>query len=334
MNKKSIAVFIMLGMVVVAITVSLLTQEHQVQFSRCMNIGNALDAPKDIPWDVEMKTEYFDSIKSAGFDCVRLPVRFSDYAKDQPNYILQEKFMKEMDAYLNYAMNNGLVVILDFHHFIELMDNPDKYKGCFLSIWRQISERYKDDPDKLVFELLNEPTGQLKGELWNRYIAEAVTTIRTTNKDRMIIVGPDQYNSIDGLKHLSLPKDKNIKVSFHFYEPNDFTFQGNQYHAGFENLHDIPWKGTAEEVQKLRDRFGIVKKWAAKHDVDVFMGEFGANRNAPADSRILWTYSVRKLAEEMGFSWGYWELCSSFGVMDAQTLKWDEKMLDALMKDK
>lgn len=68
-----------------------------------MNIGNALDAPKGVPGDVTMKEEYFDIIKKAGFDSVRLPVRFSDYV-NKNTYILDEQFMKKIDKYINYAL--------------------------------------------------------------------------------------------------------------------------------------------------------------------------------------------------------------------------------------
>lgn len=145
---------------------------YGVPFKRCMNIGNALEAPKDIPWDVEMKSEYFDVIKEAGFDSVRLPVRFSDYANRDFYYTLDEEFMKKIDSYINYALNDDLVIILDLHHFTEIMDNPEGNKECFLAIWNQLSLRYKNYPKELIFELLNEPQNNLGGELWNEYLAE------------------------------------------------------------------------------------------------------------------------------------------------------------------
>lgn len=334
MSKKAIIVLFLALTVGVGAVLTASGMSGSSTFSRCMNIGNALDAPKDIPWDVEMKKVYFDQIKIAGFDCVRLPVRFSDYAKDQPGYVLEESFMKEIDGYIDYALRLGLVVILDMHHFVEMMNSPDQYRDVYLAVWKQLAARYQSYPEQLVFELLNEPSGQLKGELWNRYLMEAVIVIRKTNKNRTVIVGPDQYNSLDGLDHLVLPKDKHLMVTFHFYEPNTFTFQGNPYHAGFEHLNNISWTGTPEEKQKLRVRFTAVKEWADRHGVRVFLGEFGANQNAPAESRILWTKAVRELAEEMGFSWSYWELCSAFGIMDAKTLAWDKNMLDALIQPK
>lgn len=296
-----------------------------------INIGNALEAPKDTPWDVQMKSEYFASIKKAGFNAVRLPVRFSDYAKNNPNYVLDQSFMNKLDGYLQEAMNQNLYVILDFHHFEEIMQNPEQYHACFIRIWEQLSKRYKDYPSRLIFEVLNEPRDNLKGELWNRYLADAVSTIRKTNPTRKIIVGPDNYYSLYRLNALKIPGgDKNLIVSFHYYEPNTFTFQDNPY-LGFSQYHDVQWNATDKETAEIHDRFAEVKKWADSHHVQVYLGEFGANKQAPYASRLRWTEEVRKQAESFGFGWGYWELASLFGIYDQKTGKWDQKMLNTLL---
>lgn len=331
---KAICIF-MASVIVIFIIVKINSKiNNTLNFNKCINIGNALDAPKNISWDVQMKKEYFDLIKEAGFDSVRIPVRFSDYAKNEPNYVLEEKFMKEIDEYIQYALKKKLVVILDLHHFVEIMEEPEVYKDCFLRIWEQLAQRYENYSEKLVFELLNEPTKNLNPNIWNEYLNEAIKIIRKTNKNRLIIIGSANFSSLDSLEYLTLPKDKNLMATFHFYEPNEFTFQGNIYHPGFENLRNIPWKGTNLEVQYIEDRFSIVKKWSDKNNIRVFLGEFGANKNAPEQYRILWTSHVRKTAEGMGFAWGYWELCSAFGIYDTKTFLWNKQLLDALLNEK
>ncbi len=61
---------------------------------RGINIGNALESPKDFPWDVKCQIS-FDDIKDAGFDTVRIPVRFSDYTSDFDNFKIDEEFLKD-----------------------------------------------------------------------------------------------------------------------------------------------------------------------------------------------------------------------------------------------
>ena len=45
------------------------------RLGRGINLGNALEAPKEGDWGVTLKAEYFKAIKEAGFDTVRLPVQ-------------------------------------------------------------------------------------------------------------------------------------------------------------------------------------------------------------------------------------------------------------------
>lgn len=49
-------------------------------FNRGVNMGNMLEAPNEGDWGLFVKEEYFDTIKEAGFDFVRLPVRWSTHA--------------------------------------------------------------------------------------------------------------------------------------------------------------------------------------------------------------------------------------------------------------
>ncbi|MTT32838.1 cellulase family glycosylhydrolase [Terrilactibacillus sp. BCM23-1] len=298
---------------------------------KSINIGNALDAPRDFPWDVEMKLDYFNKIKEAGFDTVRLPVRFSDYAKNNPNNCLDEPFMKYVDECVTHALNLDLTVILDLHHFEEMMQEPEAFHECFLRIWEQLSVRYQCYSSKLIFEVLNEPKDQLVGELWNTYLAEAITIIRQTNPTRRIIVGPDNYYTLYRLDALRLPKDDHLIVSFHYYEPIEFTFQSNPY-LGYSEVHDLEWEGTSKEIAYIKDRFKRVKRWADQHRVQIYLGEFGANNRAPYSSRLRWTKAICEQAEELGFSWGYWELASHFGINNAKTGEWDKEMLKVLLE--
>ena len=47
---------------------------------RGVNLGNALEAPTEGEWGVVLKEEYFSIIKQAGFNSIRLPVRWSGHA--------------------------------------------------------------------------------------------------------------------------------------------------------------------------------------------------------------------------------------------------------------
>ena len=77
-----------------------------------------------------------------------------------------------------YGLNNGLSAIINMHHHEALFADPDGQKERFLAQWKQISEFFKDYPDQLLFEILNEPNGNLTANKWNIFLADALTTIR------------------------------------------------------------------------------------------------------------------------------------------------------------
>lgn len=296
-----------------------------------INIGNALDAPKNEPWDVTLHNSYFTEIKKLGFDTVRLPVRFSDYTLDDGNYTLDPEFMLKIDDHINYALNEGLVVILDMHHFNEMMQNPYDHGTAFYNIWKQLSDRYQSYPKELVFELLNEPCENLESPLLNEIFSHAVQIIRLTNPTRKIVLGPYFYNNIDYLDELVLPEDRNIILTFHYYEPNDVTFQGNIYHPGYEHLENITWTGTDEEMKYLQDKFQKAADYAKKYDVDVLLGEFGVTQEAPEETRLAWTKAVVEEANKQGFAYCYWEYISGFGIYDTQTKLLNKDLVDILV---
>ncbi|NME83092.1 glycoside hydrolase family 5 protein [Clostridium sp. SM-530-WT-3G] len=306
------------------------SKNYGVPFKRCISIGNELEASKNISRDIGIKNEYFDIVKDVGFDCVRLPISFADYVSED-YYKLDEDYMTKIDSYINYALNDDLTIIIDFHNFVEIMNNPEANKECFLVIWNQLSERYKDYPRKLIFELLNEPQNNLEGEVWNEYLAEGIDVIRKNDKSRKIIVGPDHCNSVDRLYNLKVPRDKNLIVTFHYYEPYDFTFQGNECYEGYRRKLGVKWNGTEEELLVIKNKFEIAKKWSKDNKIGIFLGEFGADKKAEGTDRKRWIGAVRKRADKDYFAWGYRELCSDFGIYDNEAKQWDNDVLSQLI---
>ena len=300
------------------------------RMERGINIGNAFEAPRGEDWGMHPDLSHLDKIADAGFDHIRLPVRFSDYATG-PDHQIEDVIFEEVDEIIDHALSRGLSVTLDLHHFQEIMNDPERYREKFLSIWEQLSEHYAAYPKDLVFEILNEPIGALSIDLWNAYVEEAIGVIREKNPTRIVIVGGTFYYSVSGLRYLELPEDPYIMAAFHYYEPNDFAFQGNPDHEDYKDLSGVTWRGTEEELAHLAARFDIAEKVAEELGVRMAVNEFGVTRGVPDEDRALWIEAVRKEAESRGFSWCYWEFGAGFGIFDTESEQWDQIMLDALL---
>jgi endoglucanase len=301
------------------------------KLGRGVNFGNTLEAPTEGAWGLTLKAEYFKAIKDAGFDSVRLPVKWSAHSTDMPPYAIDAKFFERIDWALDQAQKNQLNIVLNIHHFDGMDANPDKSEPKFLALWKQIAERYKERPSSVYFELLNEPHDKLTDARWNQVIGPALKVVRASNPTRPVIIGPGSWNGFRNLPKMELPKDdRNLIATFHYYEPFEFTHQGAEWAKGSDKWLGRKWSASGKDIEAVRAAFDSVKAWADKNDRPIYLGEFGAYNKADLESRIAWTRAVTTEAEKRGFTTAYWEFGSGFGLYDPAKGEWRKPLLDAL----
>jgi len=300
---------------------------------RGINLGNALEAPDEGQWGVVLKEDYFKRIKDAGFDSVRIPIRWSAHALNEKPYTIQPVFLDRVKWAVKESLFNDLHVIINIHHYEEIYDKPDEHKERFLAIWHQISECFKNCPNSVLFELLNEPCKNLNDDKWNIIASEALKVIRKSNPNRIVLIGPTNWNNIDKLDKLFPPEDdRNIIVTCHYYQPFNFTHQGASWVGEqSKNWLGTKWTGSEKEDQLVEKDFNKALEWAKKNNRPINIGEFGAYSKADMQSRALWTSFVAREAEKRRFSWAYWEFCSGFGIYDSDAGKWRKELLEALI---
>lgn len=297
-----------------------------------INLGNALEAPNEGDWGVTLQAEYFSIIKGVGFNSVRIPIKWSAHALQTAPYTIESRFFQRVDWAINEALKNNLAVIINIHHYEEIMQNPSAHKERFLALWEQIAEHYKGYSFKLFFEILNEPNSNLTPQLWNTYLAEALEIIRKTNPNRTVLVGLADWGGTGSLNQLTLPSNENnIILSFHYYNPFQFTHQGAEWVSRSNAWLGTKWNGSVSEMVAIENEFNKVIAWAASKKIPVNLGEFGAYYKADIDSRVRWTSYIVQLCIENNISYNYWEFCAGFGIYDRNTKKFIESLLFALI---
>ena len=102
--------------------------------------------------------KYFAAIKAAGFDSVRINLHPFKHMDPANGHALEPSWLDTLDWAVKGALAAHLAVILDMHEFGAMAEDPAGRKEAWLSFWRQVAPRFKDAPDDVVFELLNEPT--------------------------------------------------------------------------------------------------------------------------------------------------------------------------------
>lgn len=299
---------------------------------RGVNIGNYLDAPKGQDWGFTLRDDHLQRIREAGFDSIRLPVRWPEYAESQSPFTIDPQFFKRVDRILDQAESHRLNVVLNIHHFEDLDKDPGAHTGRFVVLWKQIAEHYRSRPASLYFELNNEPHDKLDADAWNRVLLEGLAAVRASNPTRPVIIGPTTWNNLSALPKLNLPKDDHLIVTIHYYSPFDFTHQGATWtDPKVRGIHDKPWGETDADVAAIRKDFDKALAWAKDNHRPLYVGEFGSYEKAPMPSRVRWTHAVAREAEARGFSWAYWEFGAGFGVYDPKAGQWREPLLQALI---
>ena len=104
-------------------------------------------------WGPAITEHDIDWIAGAGFDPIRLPVRFGSHWSGR----IWPGFLTRVEQVILQAKQRGMTVILDLHHLDELMTDPDTYAPVFVSIWAELAERFEGYDERLIFERLNEP---------------------------------------------------------------------------------------------------------------------------------------------------------------------------------
>jgi len=299
---------------------------------RGVNLGNALEAPNEGEWGVILREEYFEVIHQAGFNSVRLPIRWNAHAAENAPYTIDPAFFARVDRLINWALRRDLVIIIDFHHYLELMADPPGHRERYLALWQQIAEHYQAYPPQVLFELMNEPNDKLDSAQWNAISEAALKIVRQSNPARNVIIGGASWNAYDQLQYLVLPAaDRHLIATFHYYNPFQFTHQGADWAEGSNAWLGTPWEATDAEKAAITGHFDQVAEWARAHNLPVLLGEFGAYSKAEMDSRARWTAFVAREAEKRGFAWSYWEFCAGFGVYDPVARVWREPLLKALI---
>lgn len=277
------------------------------------------------------KVEFFKMIRDAGFGHVRINLHPFRDGRAGPDDKINPRWLDTLDWAVRGALDAKLMVVLDFHEFTEMAKDPQGKKARYMAAWRQIAERQRDAPSQVLFELLNEPNGQLTPELWNQLLREALAVVRKTNSTRTVIVGPGSWNNIGQLDKLDLPdEERNLVVTVHYYQPFDFTHQGAPW-AGKKDKVGIPWNGAEQERLEVERDFDKAQAWAKKHHRPLYLGEFGAYDRAAMDSRVRWTSFVARQAEKRGWSWAYWQFDGDFILYDVSNNHWVEPIRDALV---
>jgi aryl-phospho-beta-D-glucosidase BglC (GH1 family) len=333
--KNSITLFIL---VIITLTITAQNSEKAFEINgklgRGINYGNMFEAPSESAWGNPWRTKYAGMVGDLGFNHIRIPIRWepADRSMAAAPYTVNSTFLNRIKQVVDSVLDNGMFAIINMHHHEALFEDPDGQKERFLAQWKQISEFFKDYPDSLLFEILNEPNTNLTPEKWNIFAADALKKIREDNPERIVLVGLAPYGGLGGLPNIQLPDDEFIILTVHYYNPFHFTHQGASWVGDIaDEWLGTKWNDSETERTVVENEFAPLLKFSNDNKIPIHIGEFGAYSKADLKSRVKWTTFVSRYIETLNWSWAYWEFSAGFGIYDPRRDRYNQDLVDALL---
>ncbi len=302
------------------------------------NLGNTFDAEArglgaETAWGQPKTTRaMIDGLARSGIKSIRIPVSWHFHNLDK-EYTVDSDWTKRVKEVVDWAIEDGMYVILNVHHdnygrnsampygggYYPNELNKDESLKFLVNTWAQIALAFNNGYDEhLVFETLNEPRLRGTPQEWNFSSSNPITkeaqqvinefnqaivdTIRASggnNANRLILVPgyactPAVVLSSDFVVPLD-PANK-VGVAVHMYSPYPFAMDPKG-----------PAKYQQRMAQELNTTFKSLEAKYVKKGIPVVIGEYGATNKDNLEDRCLWFNTFIRQTRKMGIPCFLWD---------------------------
>ncbi len=269
-----------------------------------------------------IKENDFEIIKSFGMNTIRLPFDYKLLMdSDTKPFKLKSDSWEWLDLAIKIAKEKNLYVILDMHGAPGRQSGMDHsgrvghnklwsnkgFQDQTAWLWKQISNRYKNESAVAAYDLLNEPWGSNEKNL-KKIVLKCYKEIRK-NDDNHIIIFPGHTSGIDFYQNIKSVELSNVIYTMHFY-PGFFGWgSATPYvHAEFLLEGLTSWVEKMDEFNSplLIGEFNVVLKEAGGGEMMRRYYDYYENLNWPA---TMWSYKV--LDSKGGVGDGTWGMVTN-----------------------
>jgi endoglucanase len=311
----------------------------------------------------------FARLDSLGFDFVRLPIDEVQFWDEDGNKLPEA--WQLMDNAIQWAEKYHLRTIVDLHiirsHYFNAVNEDganantlftsEKAQQDLINMWYQLSDVLKGySNDSVAYEFMNEPVAE-DHEQWNQLIAKVHKALREREPQRTLVIGSNMWQSYGTIKDLKVPEgDKNIILSFHYYNPMILTHYGawwtplrdykgqvnypgvlvskEDYDAAPDSLKPELEQYTKDEwnIDRIRADFADAIAAANKYGLQLFCGEWGVYEPVDRELAYKWTKDMLTVFKENNIAWTTWCYDADFGFWDQAKHDFKDKgLVDLLM---
>ena len=225
----------------------------------------------------------FKILKSFGFNCVRVPFHYNIIEDDDNPMTLRPDAWKWLDRAIELAENHGMYVVLDLHSVAGCQNDFDHsgrinwnkfwedkvYWERTAWLWKQVAQRYKDNPTVAVYQPINEPWGGSLDE--QREVFDYLYKAIREFDDKHVIIASSHYTGFD-----------------HFGDPKEHGWVG----VGFSNnFYPGLFGGSAAMPESHRGFFGFLADYLSKRikelDIPFLVSEFNVVFNKAGGAKMM-----------------------------------------------
>jgi len=207
---------------------------------KAVNFTNRYDTsitPADLLTSEHHSAQDFARVRDMGFNSIRFVMR-GDWYEEDP-----QSFWAWLDQNVAWARENNVWLVLDLHipiggYWLDPGSSATSFdvwsdpalRERNVQLWREIAQRYRDEPAVAAYDLLNEPvTTDSSGNQWRDLAQQMVDAIRAEDDQHLVVVGGvygvDGRFDPEGRERHVLVEDSNVMYDFHFYDPYPYTHQ-------------------------------------------------------------------------------------------------------------
>lgn len=336
--------------------------ELAAQMTLGINIGNTLEAiGSENAWgNPNVNQTFVTSLKNIGFDAIRIPCSFDQYA-NQSSAKISDAWLARVKEVVDYCISEDLHVVLNIHWDNGWLENNvtvDKQavvNARQKAYWEQIATYLRDYDERLIFASANEPHVETAEQMdvllsYHQTFVDAVRSTGGRNSYRALVVqGPS--TDIEKTQNLfgSFPTDEvadKLMMELHYYTPYQFTlmsedadwgkmfyYWGENYHSTVAPDRNATW-GEEADLDRL---FGIVNEQFVQKGYPVILGEFGAYKRDNVPDQALHEASVEyfnkyvvQASQQNGIIPFYWGIGQQINRNTGEVI--DQGVIDALLE--
>lgn len=303
------------------------------------NLGNSLEsAGGETGWGNPATTQQMiKDVKAAGFNAIRIPVRWTEHLSDQTNMVVTSSWLARVKEIVDWCLAEDMYVIINTHHEAWLDRHPQKATQTennrkLAALWKCIATYFRDYGERLAFAGTNEtislnadgsenwgtPTAEYQ-EVQNSYNQTFINAVRATggkNYYRNLVVQTYACSAWSGFTGFTIPTDQveeRLSVEVHNYDPYEYAGSTQYYYWGtkYKNMgYSVP----NSNEQSMIDYMNRLRNTWSNKGLGVVIGEYGAtchytndNKQVQMENLQYWYQQMVSAMRERGFAGFVWD---------------------------